>query len=120
MERKCLDCGDAIKGRSDKKFCSDQCRNNYNNRLNRDANSFVRNVHLVLRRNRKVLADMYVDGRTRVHKDALLAMGFNFSFITHATETSKGEKFCYCYEYGFRISDDEYAELIFNSDLLEY
>ena len=43
MEKQCLECGTAIRGRADKKFCSDQCRNQYNNTLNRDANNYVRN-----------------------------------------------------------------------------
>ena len=37
QERKCLECGTVLKGRSDKKFCSDYCRNTYNNKVNRDS-----------------------------------------------------------------------------------
>ncbi|MBC7654417.1 MAG: DUF2116 family Zn-ribbon domain-containing protein, partial [Oligoflexus sp.] len=33
MDKQCLDCGNSIKGRADKKFCDDQCRSNYNNRI---------------------------------------------------------------------------------------
>lgn len=120
MERKCLDCGDVLKGRADKKFCSDQCRNNYNNRLNKDTNSFVRNVHLLLRRNRRILADLYEEQRIRVHRDALFALGFNFAFFTHTIETSTGEMFRYCYEYGFSQSDDDFVEIRVNSEFLEY
>ena len=29
--KKCLSCGKLLKGRVDKKFCDDYCRNNYNN-----------------------------------------------------------------------------------------
>ena len=39
----CLECGEPILGRSDKKFCSDLCRNAYNNKANSDSNNFVRN-----------------------------------------------------------------------------
>jgi len=119
VERKCLDCGDVLRGRSDKKFCSDQCRNNYNNRLNKDANSYVRNVHQLLRRNRRILSDLYDEGRLRVHKDALFALGFNFSFFTHTIETSTGEKFRYCYEFGIRIIEDDFAEIRVNSEFLD-
>ncbi|MBK7480842.1 MAG: DUF2116 family Zn-ribbon domain-containing protein [Bacteroidales bacterium] len=75
MERKCLDCGCTIRGRTDKKFCSDQCRNNYNNKLNRDTNNYMRNVHGLLRKNRRILADLYSEGKCRVHKDALFCPG---------------------------------------------
>lgn len=120
MEKKCLDCGDAIRGRSDKKFCSDQCRNNYNNKLNRDTNNFVRNVHGLLRKNRRILADLYADGKGKVHRDALFALGYNFSFFTHVIETSGGQKYQFCFEYGFREAGNDFIELTFNDRYVEY
>ena len=120
VERKCLDCGETLRGRTDKKFCSDQCRNNYNNRLNRDSNNFVRNVHGLLRKNRRILSDLYSEGKVRVHKDALFALGYNFSFFTHVIETSQGYKFHYCFEYGYRETGDDFLELKQNSQYIEY
>ena len=34
--RECLECGEPLKGRVDKKFCSDYCRNSHNNKVNKD------------------------------------------------------------------------------------
>ena len=120
VEKKCLDCGDTLRGRTDKKFCSDQCRNNYNNRLNRDSNNYVRNVHGLLRKNRRILADLYSEKKLRVHKDALFALGYNFSFFTHIIETSEGNKFHYCFEYGYSDTGQDFVELSVNSQYLEY
>jgi predicted nucleic acid-binding Zn ribbon protein len=120
VERNCLDCGDILRGRADKKFCSDQCRNNYNNRLNRDSNNLIRNVHGLLRRNRRILADLFEDGKTKIHKDALYALGYNFSFFTHIIESKDGSKYHYCYEYGFREEGDDFIELKQNSLYIEY
>jgi hypothetical protein len=120
VEKKCLDCGEIIRGRTDKKFCSDQCRNNYNNRLNRDTNNFVRNVHGLLRKNRRILADLYNDGKLKVHKDALFALGYNFSFFTHIIESSDKRKFHYCFEYGFSETGNDFLELKYNSGYLDY
>jgi predicted nucleic acid-binding Zn ribbon protein len=120
VERRCLDCGDVIHGRTDKKFCSDQCRNNYNNRLNRDSNNFVRNVHGLLRKNRRILSDLYNEGKTKVHKDALFALGYNFNFFTHIIETSDGQKFQYCFEYGYVETGNDFIELKQNSRYLDY
>lgn len=120
MEKKCLDCGDTIRGRTDKKFCSDQCRNNYNNRLNRDTNNFMRNVHGLLRKNRRILADLFEEGRLRIHKDALFALGYNFSFFTHVIESSDGTRYHYCFDYGYREADKDFIELKQNSQYLEY
>ncbi|MBP8958835.1 MAG: hypothetical protein KBG40_00215 [Bacteroidales bacterium] len=120
MERKCLDCGEIIRGRSDKKFCSDQCRNNYNNKLNRDSNNYVRNVHGLLRKNRRILCDLYNEGKTVLHKDALFALGYNFNFFTHIIETKDGVKYNYCFEYGYCEKDEDYIELKQNLQYLEY
>jgi len=48
--KNCPECDDKIKGRADKKFCSDACRNAFNNKLNSDANSTVRNINNALRK----------------------------------------------------------------------
>lgn len=120
MERKCLDCGDVIHGRADKKFCSDQCRNNYNNRLNRDSNNYVRNVHGLLRKNRRILCDLYNEGKRVLHRDALFALGYNFSFFTHLIETRQGEKYHFCFEYGYCEKGDDYIELKENTQYLNY
>jgi len=118
--RKCLDCGEVLKGRSDKKFCSDQCRNNYNNTLNRETNHLLRNIHAVLRKNRRILAELFEGGKRKLHKDALLVSEFNLSFFTHMVESEDGKKLTrYCYEYGIIESDDDYVELVKNVKLIE-
>ncbi|MDZ7739805.1 MAG: hypothetical protein U5K32_12210 [Bacteroidales bacterium] len=117
--RKCLDCGEVLRGRSDKKFCSDQCRNNYNNTINREANNLVRNVHSVLRKNRKILCDLYDSGTRKIHRDALLVSEFNMNFFTHSVETNNSSITRYCYEYGYRDIDSEYITLVKNADILE-
>jgi hypothetical protein len=42
---KCLACDKPLKGRTDKKFCDDYCRNNYNNQLKAAKNNVVRNIN---------------------------------------------------------------------------
>jgi len=54
-ERRCLDCQEPLKGRADKKFCNDLCRNNYNNRLKSESNNLVRRINGILRKNRNIL-----------------------------------------------------------------
>lgn len=44
MDRSCLDCGKALVGRADKKFCDDSCRNNYNNRIKNDYSIVVKKL----------------------------------------------------------------------------
>lgn len=118
-DRFCLDCGAKLRGRSDKKFCSDHCRNNYNNNLNRDINSLVRNVHSLLRKNRKILSELYLSEKKKIHIDALLVTGYNLNFFTHMVETESGDIYKYCYEYGYREAGDNYIELIMNPKIVE-
>jgi hypothetical protein len=78
----------------------------------------VRNVHAQLRRNRKILSDFYDEGHKKIHRDALFALGYNFTFFTHLVETQDGYRWYYCFEYGFRNLDNEYLELTSNSNYL--
>lgn len=77
-------------------------------------------MHGLLRKNRRILSDLFAEGKVKVHKDALFALGYNFSFFTHIIETSQGDKFHYCFEYGYREIVDDFLELSKNSQYLEY
>ena len=111
--RVCLECGEKIIGRIDKKFCSDQCRNVHNNRLNSDATNIVRNINNILRRNRRVLEELNkMSGKTMVSKDTLLSNGYNFSYQTHTYTTKRGDIYHFCYEQGFLFLEDKNLYLL--------
>jgi hypothetical protein len=42
--KNCLECTEKIVGREKKKFCSDGCRNAYNNKINKDSNNYMRTL----------------------------------------------------------------------------
>ena len=77
-------CRSEIKGRADKKFCDDYCRNNYNNQLNSDTSNYVRNVNNILRRNRRILEETMegVEKATARSKAELAKKGYRFDFFT--------------------------------------
>jgi len=109
----CPECGEKIIGRVDKKFCSDQCRNTYNNRLNSDASNTVRNINNILRKNRRILQELNKQsGKTMVAKDMLLSKGFNFTYITHTYTTKKGDIYQFCYEQGYLFLEDKNLYLL--------
>jgi len=118
MERKCLDCGDILSGRSDQKFCSDYCRNSYNNKLNRDETNYMKNVHNILRRNRRILTEFNSDRRLKVHKDDLIVKGYNFNFHTNTFTTKAGKTYYFCYEHGYLSLNDDYFELVLKEDYI--
>lgn len=112
----CPECGDKLIGRVDKKFCSDQCRNTYNNRLNSDSSNTVRNINNTLRKNRRILEELNKQsGKTMVSKDTLLSNGYNFTYHTHTYTTKRGDTYHFCYEQGFLFLEDKNLYLLVTS-----
>jgi predicted nucleic acid-binding Zn ribbon protein len=101
--RQCLSCGRTVKGRADKKFCDDNCRNNFNNELRSDSNNFVRNVNNALRKNRRILEALLPkkEETAKTTREKLLQMGFVLKYFTHLYTTKAGKVYYYCYEYGY-------------------
>lgn len=116
-QRTCLECGEPVYGRIDKKFCSDQCRNAYNNRKNSDDVSYVQNINRTLRKNRRILKELNPDGKAKVNKTSLTNKGFNFKHFTHIYKNKEGRIYYFCYEYGYLPIDHDYFALVINKKL---
>lgn len=114
MAKECLECGEPFKGRIDKKFCSDLCRNAYNNKQNSDTTNYMRSVNNILRKNRRILLEKVEQGKGKanVHKDKLHEKGFNFNHITHTYKTKKGSVYYFCYEYGYLPLEKDFYFLV--------
>lgn len=100
-KRVCPECGDAISGRIDKKFCSDLCRNSYNNKQNSDSTNYVRNINNYLRKNRRILEETLQGEKITVPKQKLVDKGFNFNFYTNQVTTKNSHTYTFCYEFGY-------------------
>ena len=111
-QRTCLECGTPIKGRADKKFCSDTCRNAYNNREARDTTNLVRNTNRILSKNRRILAAMNPTGKTKTTRDIMIGKGFNFDHFTSIYETKKGGRYYFCYDQGYIFLDQQSIALV--------
>lgn len=109
--RVCLSCNKTIRGRIDKKFCTDICRNTYNNRLNSDSNSYIRNINLNLRKNRLILRSFLrgPQNTRKVPKHFLSGKGYRFRYFTHTFTNRQGRLFHCCYEYGYRILEKDHV-----------
>lgn len=114
IERQCLYCNKTLKGRTDKKFCDDFCRNSYNNEQNSDANNFVRNINNILRKNRRILKSCISESfeTGRIKKIQLTEKGFLFPYHTHSFENKNGQVYTFCYEYGFLPLDEEWLLVV--------
>lgn len=116
MERKCLDCGDPIHGRIDKKFCNDQCRNSYNNKEKSGDTNLMRNVNNILRKNRKILAKLNPDDKAKSHKDKMLEAGFNFKYYTNTYTTKDNRVYYYVYDYAYQETGEGWYLIVKKKD----
>lgn len=104
----CLDCNEELKGRSDKKFCDDQCRSNFNNRQQTENSTYVRQINNILKRNRRILEELNPEGKTKTSRRKLLTKGFNFEYFTNIYQTQTGKSYYFCYESGYlQLERDE-------------
>jgi hypothetical protein len=113
----CLECNKTLKGRVDKKFCDDLCRNSYNNKLNSDTNAYVRNINNLLRRNRRVLEEVLAsEEMVKVQKTKLIEKAFSFKYFTHTYTNKKGNVYFFCYEYGYLLLEGDLLLVVKRKD----
>lgn len=110
MQKACEECGEKIVGRTDKKFCSDYCRNAFHNRMNKDSSNLIRNTNNSLRKNYRILEELNPGEKTSVAKSKLLAKGFNFELFTSIYTTRTGNQYFFVYDLGYlKLENDFYA-----------
>ncbi|MFV7233881.1 hypothetical protein [Flavobacterium sp. ZB4R12] len=108
----CLECGEKIVGREDKKFCSDGCRNAYNNKINKDSTNFMRNINNKLRKNYRVLSELNTEGKSKTTRAKLLSKGFDFEFFTNILQTRTGNTYYFLYDQGYLPLENDFYMLV--------
>ncbi len=105
----CMECKKILKGRSDKKFCDQKCKNNHYNEFRRTRQPFrFKQINRILIHNRNVLKSLFEKYPLKnVSKEQLNEAGYLSSYFTNSSFDS-----FYCYDYGFRITNDDCVELI--------
>lgn len=119
-ERLCLECQKPLRGRVDKKFCNDYCRNAYNNKARVEEDAYVRQVTLILKKNRRILEELLgSESMIKQPKTKFINKGFQFNYHTHQYVNQKGNIYYFCYEYGFLpIEGDQYL-IVKKKDILK-
>lgn len=104
-DRFCLDCGNTVKGRIDKKFCSDNCRCNFHNRRYRSDPTDIRAVHAILKANHRILSDCIGTHNARsVSDEELSVRGFRFAYVTQYRRDKAGNPLFSVYDISWRTS----------------
>ena len=111
-ERNCPECGSPILGRADKKFCSDMCRNAFNNRQNSNVNNLVRRVNGILKKNRRIMAELCPNGKAKISRSKLIASGFDFAHFTSIYTTKEGSVYHFCYDFGYLLLAEDYCLIV--------
>lgn len=108
----CIECNKSMVGRADKRFCSDICRNSYNNKLNSDSTNLIRNINHTLRKNRRILEEICTDDKAKTTRGNLNSKGFDFNFYTNSRTTQKGSTYFFVYDYGYLPLENDYYLIV--------
>lgn len=112
MSKNCLECGEKIVGREDKKFCSDGCRNAYNNKINKDSTNYMRNINNKLRKNYRILSAINTEGKSKATRAKLLSKGFDFDYFTTILNTKTGNTYYFVYDQGYMALEHDFYMLV--------
>ena len=112
MDKQCLESGDKIVGRMDKKFCSDGCRNAYNNKVNKDSKNLIRNTNNRLRKNYRILEMLNPQQKTKISRAKLIEAGFDFNYFTSIYKTKAGTVYYFVYDQGYLPLEGDYYALV--------
>lgn len=112
MKKKCLECKDNIQGRIDKKFCSDACRNSYNNRFNKDSKNLIRNTNNRLRKNYRILEQLNPNKKIKISRGKLIEKGFDFNYFTSIYTTKVGTIYYFVYDQGYLPLENDYYAIV--------
>ena len=97
----CLECGNQIRyGRTDKRFCCEDCKSRHHNAQAKAARSFKNKVISIIGRNYDILDALLREGKDSADLMDLLSMGFVPGVVTSYRRTGKHDVFaCYDIKY---------------------
>ena len=82
----CLECGDILYGRPDKKFCSSVCRNAWHAHIRTGKRRIRSNTLNGLAKNYRILEDLLKLKKSSCPLDSLTQLGFDPGLVTHQAE----------------------------------
>lgn len=110
MKKVCKICGQEFTGRSNKIFCSVNCKNIYHARLRAATDKAVLSINKKLHRNRSILLEIMGKHKTQktVNRKVLEDKKFTFKYHTHFHINKQGKMYYYVYDFSWmEFSDDQ-------------
>ena len=108
---KCLECGRALYGRPDKKFCNTSCKNRFNARIHTRERQVRNKTINVLLHNHRILEDLLEKGVTSADLDDLTYNGFVPSCITGCRKGRYRHDEISCFELRYYQSENRIFNL---------
>lgn len=116
--RKCMECGEPLRGRADQKFCNDLCRNAYNNNKLGKSSNYMRKINRLLKKNHAILRELNPEDKTTAFRSTLEKHGFDFDYHTHLYTTRSGRIYYFVYDQGYSELDNNKFVLVKKEDIL--
>lgn len=107
--RKCKICKERLIGRSDKIFCSSECKSYYHRRLLETTQDAASNIVKILYRNRSILLEiMGKKSKTKkVSRQILDAKKFNWMYVTQYHLNSRNKMVNYVFDFSWIVFSDQ-------------
>jgi len=107
--RICRLCKNEVKGRTDKVFCSIDCKNKYNIKLRHVTSLATKQIDDILHRNRSILLEILGKNKMqiKVSKRILDRKKFNYTYITHFHINTNKKRVSYLYDISWMLFSDQ-------------
>lgn len=104
----CLHCNKKVAGRSDKMFCSLNCKNIFNYTKKKTNKSETKIIDAYLHRNREILSTfMGVSKREVFDRLLITRSGFKYEFMTGIYYNKEGKIYHLIYDYAWMEFSDQ-------------
>mgnify|MGYP001247794287 CR=1 FL=1 len=114
----CEVCGQAFKGRTDKKFCSEGCKSIHHYELKKQKERRFLAVERQLKTNRKILKKYNQTGMTSLRREVITTKGFNPAYYTHTWQNQRGQTYYFSYDLGILPLEDRKGGILKNKFLI--
>ena len=98
VPHRCVECGTAFYGRTDKRFCTDKCRCQHFRKTAGDDHLERRPQMEVLKSNYKILSGLLQMGITSIPTVGLTAAGYDLNFCTFCKRERGGHELRRCFD----------------------
>lgn len=115
VRRICLYCQKRkVVGRSDRLFCSLDCKNAYHRKHKNDSEKAQERIIKILKKNQQVLKEVLGEKSSlSIEMDKLIAKGFDNDYLTHIKKSKmKGYDYFYVFDYGYRKENDTMVKIV--------